>query len=152
MPETNETEAVKTDKQDDAQSKEAATLFPDITVETAELGAVLIRPLSFKRLMKLTPVLEGLVTRMKIEGISIDPDAFEPSLSELVELYLVVAPLAIDLMSAVTGLDQDDFDKLSIPEGAQIFVACTSQCWSQIAPFFGAFTRQKPVAATEPQS
>lgn len=152
MTETSAVETTETVKQEDAQSKEAATLFPDITIETAGLGAVTVRPLSFKRLMALTPILEGLVARMKIEGISIDPDAFEPSLSEMVGLYLVTAPLAIDLMSAITGLKQDDFDELTIPEGAQIFVACTRQCWAQIAPFLGAFIRPKPAVDVEPQS
>ena len=144
------------DKNEETQDTEhtasdAQTLFPDVILHTAA-GDVTIRPLSFARLLSLTPVLENLVLRMKVEGLVVDPTDFHPSFEELTKMYLVTAPVALELMTSITGQSDEFFDKISVREGAQIFVACVKVCWSEIAPFFGLFTQPKHVDEPAPQS
>lgn len=124
-------------------ASDAQILFPDVVIKTVA-GDITVRPLSFARLMSLTPVLEALVLHLKVEGISIDPENFHPSFEELTRMYLAVAPVAMELMGTITGQDNSFFDKISVREGAQIFVACVKICWAEIAPFLGLFTPQKP--------
>lgn len=122
---------------------ETSVIFDERFVKTKNFGDVKIPQLSYARLAKITPALNAIMLRLKAEGVEINPLSFTPTLSDLAKVYLSVMPESIEIMCAMTDLNPDDFDNLSVVEGGQILLVCVNQSWREVAPFFVTFIQQK---------